>query len=491
MNIVLVAESSDSWIGSFEGVTIVDPGDFLANPDWSLKRGTRIYNLCRSYSYQSIGYYVSLLAEARGQRPVPDVLTIQDLRGNSALRLLPQHLDELIQKSFSTLTSDEFVFSVYFGSNLAHKHSRLAKELYGLFQTPLMRFRFVRGSKWRMRSASAIGLQEIPESHRDFVAEAAKTHFARRFAGRLKRQAMRYDMAILHNPGEGELAPSNELALRKFIKAAAKQGIAAELVTRDDSTRLMEFDALFIRETTAVNHHTYRMARRAEAAGIVVMDDPLSILRCTNKVYLAELLNRAKVPTPRTLVIHRQNIESVADQLSFPCVLKRPDSAFSKGVVKASDASELTLRLNEFFEDSELVIAQEFMRTDFDWRIGIIDQRAIFACKYHMARGHWQIAKHGFEGTKPRFGKCETLPIETAPRKAVAVALKAANLIGNGLYGVDVKEVDGQFYVIEVNDNPNLDAGTEDAVLRDELYRRIIESFCRRIEQRKQQTPNR
>ena len=76
-------------------------------------------------------------------------------------------------------------------------------------------------------------------------------------------------------------------------------------------------------------------------------------------------------------------------------------------------------------------------------------------------------------------------PIETAPRKAVAVALKAANLIGDGLYGVDVKEVNGDFYVIEVNDNPNLDAGIEDGILREELYLRVMRSFLQRIEQQK------
>jgi glutathione synthase/RimK-type ligase-like ATP-grasp enzyme len=152
-------------------------------------------------------------------------------------------------------------------------------------------------------------------------------------------------------------------------------------------------------------------------------------------------------------------------------------------VVKACDALELQTRLHEFFQDSGLVIAQQFMRTDFDWRIGVLDGRALFACKYHMARGHWQIAKHGeHAGQKPRFGKCETLPVETAPRKAVAAAVKAAGLIGEGLYGVDLKELDGQFYVIEVNDNPNLDSGVEDAILRDELYRRIMQSFVRRIE---------
>ena len=293
-------------------------------------------------------------------------------------------------------------------------------------------------------------------------------------------------MAILHNPAEGDLAPSDDAALKKLIKAAANEGIAAELITHQDSGRLLEFDALFIRETTSVSHYTYRLARRAEAAGLVVIDDPLSILRCTNKVYLAELLNRAKVPTPRTVVVHRRNADTVAEQLAFPCVLKRPDSAFSKGVVKAENAKELAERLAEFFSDSELVIAQEYMRTDFDWRIGVLDQRALFACKYHMARGHWQIAKHGSEGIKPKFGKCETLPVETAPRKAVAIALKAANLIGNGFYGVDVKESDGQFFIVEVNDNPNLDAGIEDAVMREELYRRIMESFVRRIENSKQ-----
>ncbi len=486
MNTILIAESQDRWLGHFEGVETIDPRDYLSKPDPTLRRATRVYNLSRSYAYQSMGYYVSLLAEARGHRPIPDVQTIQDLHGTAAVRLIPQHLDELIQSSLKPLTTDDFVLSVYFGDNLAKKYDRLCKELYGLFQAPLLRFKFSRRNHWRLRRVSAIALNAVPENHREFVAEAAAKHFARRSTRRPKRRSTRYDMAILHNPDEGDLAPSDPAALKKLIKAAESCGIAAELITRSDSGRLMEFDALFIRETTAVNHHTYRLARRAAAAGMVVVDDPLSILRCTNKVYLAELLSRAKIPTPKTLVVHRRNAAEVAAELNFPCVLKRPDSAFSQGVVKANDANELMLQLTRFFADSELVIAQEYMRTAFDWRIGVLDQRAVFACKYHMARGHWQIAKHETGRPQPRFGKCETLPVEIAPRRAVAIAVKAANLIGNGLYGVDVKEVDGQFFVIEVNDNPNLDSGVEDAVLRDELYRRIMESFVRSIENNKQ-----
>lgn len=486
MNTILIAETGDDWLGPFENVETIDPRDYLATIDSPWKYGTRIYNLSRSYNYQSIGYYVSLLAEARGHRPIPDVSTIQDLHGSAAVRLIPQALEELIDESLQGLISDEFTLSVYFGENLAKKYDKLAKELSTLFQTPLLRFQFKRGSKWRLRRASAIALKAVPDHHREFVAAAAQKHFSRRSFNRPKRRAMRYDMAILHNPAEGDLAPSGESALKKMVKAAATEGIAAELITRQDSGRLLEFDALFIRETTAVNHHTYRLARRAESAGLVVMDDPLSILRCTNKVYLAELLSRAKVPMPTTWIVHRRNAAEIAQQVTFPIVLKRPDSAFSQGVVKAADEAELAARLDEFFETSELVIAQQYMRTDFDWRIGVLDGRALFACKYHMARGHWQIAKHSDAGNKPSFGRAETFPVETAPRKAVSTAVKAANLIGGGLYGVDIKEVDGQFYVIEVNDNPNLDSGVEDAVLRDELYRRLMESFVRRIEAKKQ-----
>jgi glutathione synthase/RimK-type ligase-like ATP-grasp enzyme len=67
----------------------------------------------------------------------------------------------------------------------------------------------------------------------------------------------------------------------------------------------------------------------------------------------------------------------------------------------------------------------------------------------------------------------------------VRAALRAARPIGNGLYGVDIKQARGQCYVIEVNDNPNIDAGVEDKILTDELYRRIMAVFLRRIERRK------
>jgi len=67
----------------------------------------------------------------------------------------------------------------------------------------------------------------------------------------------------------------------------------------------------------------------------------------------------------------------------------------------------------------------------------------------------------------------------------VKTALKAANLIGDGLYGVDLKQIGNKVVVIEVNDNPSIDAGVEDAVLGSALYETIMQEFLRRLELRR------
>jgi glutathione synthase/RimK-type ligase-like ATP-grasp enzyme len=246
---------------------------------------------------------------------------------------------------------------------------------------------------------------------------------------------------------------------------------------------LAEFDALFIRETTQVDHYTYRFARRAAAEGLVVIDDPDSIIKCTNKVYLAELLDHQRVPTPVTKIVSRDNRESVVEELSFPTIVKQPDSSFSQGVFKADSRRELDALLDQLFEDSELLILQEFVSTPFDWRIGMLNRETLFACKYHMVKSHWQIARS--TATRTTYGKVEAVRVDDVPRQVVSVAVRAARAIGDGFYGVDVKQVGRRAVVMEVNDNPNVDAGCEDAVVGNPLYERIIGVFVDRIERRR------
>jgi len=103
-----------------------------------------------------------------------------------------------------------------------------------------------------------------------------------------------------------------------------------------------------------------------------------------------------------------------------------------------------------------------------------------------MARGHWQIQKATSDKER-LYGKTETLAVSDAPKAVVDLAVRAAGLIGDGLYGVDIKDVGGRLLVMEVNDNPSIEAGTEDAVLKDDLYLTIMQSFYDRLERRGQE----
>ena len=170
-------------------------------------------------------------------------------------------------------------------------------------------------------------------------------------------------------------------------------------------------------------------------------------------------------------------------QLGLPCVLKLPDGSFSRGVHKVSTAAELEEKALEMMQSSSLILAQEFMYTEFDWRIGILNRQPLFACKYYMSRGHWQIYQHK-EGGNFNAGGWETLDVMSVPRCVRETALKAANLIGDGLYGVDLKQRGNKAYVIEINDNPNIDRGIEDYFLGDLIYERVMLEFLRRLQQR-------
>ena len=190
---------------------------------------------------------------------------------------------------------------------------------------------------------------------------------------------------------------------------------------------------------------------------------------------------RPRIPAPASQLLFRSNEYSfgeISERLGAPFILKIPDGSFSVGMHKVASDEELRAALDEMFRHSSVLLAQEFIPTEFDWRIGLLDGEPLFACKYYMAKGHWQIYNHAHDDTGRNLcGAWETVPIYKAPQKVLDTAVKAAALIGKGLYGVDLKLINGRAVVIEINDNPSIDHEVEDAVLGDELYYRILNHF--------------
>lgn len=443
-------------------------------------RGT-IINLCADLSYLSTGYYVSLLAEARGQRALPSAGVMNDLANLNHYQLFLRDMSRQLSRYTQ---EDRASVLICFGQTSASDLTQLARQLFEAYPCPTLQATFTRnGQQWTIESLRNRPLNELNDNEQTLFANALDTFHKRVWRKARARKEYRYDLAILHDPAE-KIPTSDKKALQKFIQAARYNDMDAELITADDYSRLLEFDALFIRETTRINHHTYRFAKKAQANGLVVVDSPEAILKCANKVFLHELLEKNNVPMPRSqLLIDGDAIDyaTIGEQLGYPVVLKIPDGAFSIGVEKASNEEELRAVATRLFEKSTILLAQEFMRTDFDWRIGVLNNRAVYACKYYMARNHWQIYNHA-DTVRHRSGDFECMGVHQVPKEVIKVALQATRLIGDGLYGVDMKETPRGPVIIEVNDNPSIDHGVEDLHLSDELYRIVMADFVRRLE---------
>ncbi len=484
LHLVLVENLKD-WQGDFPDVTVATAKDYLSRPEQFKARDTRIINLCRSYRYLSTGYYSSLLAEARRHKIIPSVRTLTDLSSKAIYSLNVEDLDEVVHRALrkhpQNGSQDRFETDVFFGQCEDRELHEIARQLFDVVRCPLLRVEFRRQQKWHIYSLRPVHLNTLKPEQRPFFIESLNSYLGSRWRGPRPRTQSRYDLAVLYNPDE-KLPPSNMGALRRFIDGGKKLGVDVELIRKKDYNQLAEYDALFIRETTAIDHYTYRFAKKAEAEGMVVIDDPDSIVKCTNKVYLAELLAANQVPAPRTIILRKGEPFAISDTIGYPAVVKIPDSSFSRGIYRVEDKSQATEIANKLFRESDLILAQEYLYTDFDWRIGILNNEVLFACQYFMSPAHWQIVKHGPSGRATE-GGFKAWRIEDVPAGVVDAARRAARLIGNGFYGVDVKQKNDRIYVIEVNDNPNVDAGVEDGVLGMELYRRVIGEFVRRLDQ--------
>lgn len=483
MATLIIVNNPKEWDFPLLDIQVVSAKSYLFEPAYKRMRYARVINLCKSYRYQTMGYYVSLLAAARGHKPTPSIQTIQDLKSQSILRVLSDDVHKEIEDSFPTSGPKDASIFIYFGKCSTKKHNKIASQLFKLLPAPLLRAQFHRNGSWSLQSVTSLSIADVPDEHRGNLIENANEYLSTRRTNTPSTPSFRFDLAILHSSTEGD-APSDEKALQKFIRAAEGLGIGAHLIEKDDFGQIAEFDGLFIRETTSVNHHTYRFARRANAEGLVVVDDPQSILMCTNKVYLAEVLEHNKIPTPKTIVAHKDNLDLILREIGMPCILKQPDSSFSQGVVRVDHERDLEKAAQNLLDKSDLLIAQEYMPTDFDWRVGIFDRKPLFVCRYHMAAKHWQIIKQA--GKDTRYGKVDTMAVQDAPQQVVRMAMQAANLIGDSFYGVDIKQLGDQLYVIEINDNPSIDTGYEDAVLKSELYNSIMGVFLKRMERKRE-----
>jgi glutathione synthase/RimK-type ligase-like ATP-grasp enzyme len=263
-------------------------------------------------------------------------------------------------------------------------------------------------------------------------------------------------------------------ALIRCRDVCERRGHSSEFIFPVDIRKIPDMDALFIRARTDPMNITYVAARMASFHGIPVIDDPLSIQICSDKVNMYSHLMARGVAIPKTVFLSRDEIthERVRElfrELGSPLVLKEPSTSFSLRVEKVDSVPEFAKVARRFIRLSDWVVVQQFVESRYDWRVGVLDGVLLYACKYTIPSVTFKI-QASVNGHLVYCG-VESVPEHAVPPHVIDLGIEAANAIGNGLYGVDIKTSNGDACVIEVNDNPSLESG-EDSCYPD-VYDRI------------------
>lgn len=269
---------------------------------------------------------------------------------------------------------------------------------------------------------------------------------------------------------------STELtALTNFRLAAFELDHQLDFLFKSELKYLRNYDAVLIRALTDPLNTSYVVARLAEIAGLRVLDTSESIRICCDKVNMYARLLKHDVPLPETIFLDvdevtQDNARELFETMGIPLVLKAPNSSFSAYVDKVSTPEAFVKVGKRFLRRADRIVVQQYLPSEFDWRVVTLGGRVLAVVKYVFAQDKWKLMERGDHGEWS-----QTVGVERseADPRLLEVALQASNAIGSSLYGVDIKEVGGDYYVIEVNDNPNIDAGHEDQA-NPEIYSDII-----------------
>src|SRR3978361_174141 len=145
--LVIVVEKASDWGSYYPSDNVVAAQDYLKEPVGADEERVQVINLCRSYKYLGIGYYVSLLPEARGHKGITSVRTINDLRKRAIYGLDIEDLNQKLARFFPEQEgrdTTDFGVLVYFGETSHSTLADLTRQVFETFPCPILRLEFER-----------------------------------------------------------------------------------------------------------------------------------------------------------------------------------------------------------------------------------------------------------------------------------------------------------------------------------------------------------
>src|SRR5687768_1117311 len=256
----------------------------------------QIVNLCRDISYGSKGYYVSLLADARGQDVLPRVQVIAGLNepytrfralqeagaptidaaemvirkrsvesGGAAVALedrpagaFPTPLISDATGSLRVPDADELVETfIYLGKCADARFQQAARAVFREWPAPLLRMQVVlEDGAWKISQVAAASPHELNSAQLQELHDELEDYRAIRVRAQ-PRTTTRASLAVLVDPSN-QFSPSSPETIDRLERVAARMNVHLARINLSDLRRLPEYDALFVRCHTSVTHPAFQ-----------------------------------------------------------------------------------------------------------------------------------------------------------------------------------------------------------------------------------------
>ncbi len=223
---------------------------------------------------------------------------------------------------------------------------------------------------------------------------------------------------------------------------------------------LAPFDAVIPRIGASVTFYGTAVLRQFEMMGAFPLNESVAISRSRDKLRSLQLLSRKGVGLPSTGFAH--DPDDVQDLIKMvggaPLVIKLLEGTQGIGVVLAETKKAAESVIEAFMGLKANIMVQEYIKEagGADIRCFVVGDKVVAAMKRQALPGEFRSNIH-------RGGSASLIKITPTER---ATAVKAAQIMGLNVAGVDILRSERGPLIMEVNSSPGLE-GIETATGKD------------------------
>lgn len=232
--------------------------------------------------------------------------------------------------------------------------------------------------------------------------------------------------------------------------------------------KLADFDAIIPRISNRMTRYGCAILRQFEMQGAWTVSSSIAITRARDKLRSSQILTKAGVSTPKTLVSRNTaDLDDLLEQIGLPVIIKLASGTHGNGVVLADTKKAAKSALQAFYlynEDGTNILLQEYIKESAgtDIRAFVVGTKVVASMKRQSLDDDFRSNLHkGGEGTAVKLTEQEK-----------KMALKAAKAMGLKIAGVDLLRSKNGPLVLEVNASPGFGIET---ITRRNVAAKIIE----------------